>query len=539
MNRPLASIAVSLGLLIFSTSALAQSSVMIEPGDSIEQIVVKAARVRPADRQVAWQELEFTAFIHFGMNTFTDREWGTGEETPDQFAPTAFDARQWTRAFKAAGMKGVVLTAKHHDGFCLWQTDTTKHSIKHSPWRDGKGDVVRDVSEACRAEGLAFGVYLSPWDRNTKEFGKPGYNKIFQQQLRELLTNYGPVVDVWFDGAHAPRDRPEIFDWSGHYRLIRQLQPGACVSVMGPDVRWCGNEGGHTRPAEWNVVPIDSTDPRPAETSQETTEAIIMRFKDQAADLGSRDVLRSAKQLMWRPAMTNTSIRPGWFYHASQDARVRSLDNLLNIYYGSVGGNTQFLLNIPPDRRGLIHENDVQRLAELGRVLRATFATNLAEDAAVKASAVRGGDSSHGPDKTIDGKKDTYWTTDEGTTEAVLEYDLGQARSFNVAMLGEYITVGQRIEAFSLEAWQDGQWREFARATAVGYKRLLRFDEVTAQRVRLRIIQSRLCPTLSGFGLFHTPVVPASPQIRRDKAGTVTITAAEIDVLEAATGKPK
>ncbi len=508
----------ALSFCCLSTAApphdFAGRSAMIAPGDSLEDIVGKAARVTPAPRQEAWQELEFTAFVHFGMNTFTDREWGTGQETPNQFAPTAFDARQWVRAFKAAGMRGVVLTAKHHDGFCLWQTDTTAHSIKHSAWRGGAGDVVREVAEACRAEGLKFGVYLSPWDRNTKKFGTPGYNAIFQQQLRELLTNYGEVYDVWFDGAHAPRDKPEVFDWSGHYRLIRRLQPGACISVMGPDVRWCGNEAGHTRPAEWNVVPIDSSDPRPAERSQETTEAIVKRFNARADDLGSRNVIKNARQLVWRPAMTNTSIRPGWFYHASQDNQLRSLQNLLDIYYGSVGGNTQFLLNIPPDRRGLIHENDVRRLAALGDVRRATFHTNLADGAEAKATAVKG---THTAATTVDGNKETYWTTAEGVTAATIEYDLGEPRTFNVAMLQEYITVGQRIEEFFLEAWNGPSWDMIARSSTVGYKRLLRFDTVTARRVRVRITQSRLCPTIAAFGLFRSPSLLSAPRITRDR----------------------
>ncbi len=522
--------ALSVTLLFACSCAAAQNdasyrgrSAMISPDDTIEEIVEKAARVRPAPRQVAWQELEFTAFIHFGMNTFTDREWGTGKESPDQFAPTAFDARQWIRAFKAAGMKGVVLTAKHHDGFCLWQTDTTGHSIKNSAWRNGKGDVVREVADACRAGGLQFGVYLSPWDRNTTEFGKPGYNAIFQKQLRELLTNYGEVYDVWFDGAHAPGDKPEIFDWSGHFKLIRKLQPNACISVMGPDVRWCGNEAGHTRATEWNVVPIKSGDPRPAELSQETTVAIVKNFNSRAQDLGSRAAIKDAQQLIWRPAMTNTSIRPGWFYHASQDKKVRSLQNLLDIYYGSVGGNTQFLLNIPPDRRGLVHENDVRRLTQLGRVLRGIFDENLAlnaevtSDASIKQNAAA---------TTVDGNNNTYWTTQEGVTTAQITYDLGAPKTFNVAMLQEYIRIGQRIEQFSLEVLQGAEWKTIAQATTVGYKKLLRFEPVTARKVRLRITQSRLCPTLSAFGLFRSPVLLSAPSISRNRKGMVTLEAA-------------
>ena len=495
--------------------------VLIEAGDGIEEIVAKAARVRPHERQIAWQEKEFTAFIHFGMNSFTDKEWGSGQEKPEQFQPTEFDARQWVRAFKAAGMQGVVLTAKHHDGFCLWQTDTTEHSIKNSPWRDGKGDVVREVADACRAEGLALGIYLSPWDRNTQEFGKPGYNTIFQQQLRELLTRYGEVYDVWFDGAHAPRDKPEIFDWSGHFRLIRELQPGACISVMGPDVRWCGNEGGHTRAAEWNVVPIDSGDARPAELSQETTEAIVMRFDSQAKDLGSREVIGNARQLVWRPAMTNTSIRPGWFYHKSQDNRLRSLSNLLDIYYGSVGGNTQFLLNIPPDDRGLVHENDVQRLAEMGQVLRATFDENVLAGARV----VEATDGVLDAGYAVDGKTDTYLTCEADALPVAVVYELASPATFNVAMVAEYIAEGQRVEAFGVDAWVEGAWQPVAAATTVGYKRLCRFDDVTTERVRLRVEGTRSAALISEFGLYFSPPILTAPVIARDGEGRVVITA--------------
>jgi alpha-L-fucosidase len=501
--------------------ALAQSGgVLIAPEDTLEQIVAKAAHVRPHPRQVAWQEKEFTAFIHFGMNTFTDAEWGSGQERPTQFMPTQFDAHQWVQAFKSAEMRGVVLTAKHHDGFCLWQTDTTEHSIKNSPWRDGKGDVVREVSDACRAAGLAFGVYLSPWDRNTQEFGKPGYNKIFQQQLRELLTRYGKVYDVWFDGAHAPRDKPEIFDWSGHYRLIRQLQPGACISVMGPDVRWCGNEAGHTRDQEWNVVPLDSSDPRPAAESQETTEALVNRFDDRAPDLGSRAVIRNARQLIWRPAMTNTSIRPGWFYHQSQDHQVRSLENLLDIYYRSVGGNTQFLLNVPPDRRGLVHEHDVRRLVEMGTVLRATFDRNFLANAHCPVDS----DSPVAPSKSIDGNLQTYHRPDHGSSLQV-EYRLPGAHTFNVAMVQEAIAEGQRVERFEIDAWLKGRWESIADGTTIGYKRLLRFEDVTTDRVRIRVVESRLSPMIAELGLFYAPPILAAPVISRDRQAMVSISA--------------
>jgi len=478
---------------------------------NLEAVIDAAARVTPSARQLAWQEVEFAAFIHFGMNAFTNREWGEGNEDPALFNPTRFDARQWVAACKAAGMGELILTAKHHDGFCLWPSVYTEHSVKNSPWRDGKGDIVREVADACREAGIRFGVYLSPWDRNQPTYGdSPAYNEYFRNQLRELLTNYGEISEVWFDGAcgEGPNGKRQVYDWDSYYALVRELQPNAVISVSGPDVRWCGNEAGKCRQSEWSVIPegVNAMD----------------------EDLGSRDVLleaaKAGKKLLWHPSQVNTSIRPGWFYHKAQDGQVKSLDHLLDVYYGSVGGNAQFLLNLPPDQRGLIHENDVARLKELGAVLRATFETNLAEDARITASAMREG---YGLQRILDGEKDTFWTTDDGVTQAEIEFELPEPRTFNRAMLQEAIAVGQRIEAFALDAFQDGQWRELARATTVGHKRLLRFDDATAQRVRVRILESRVAPTLANFGLFYEPPILKAPKISRDRAGTVTIDAAD------------
>ena len=479
----------------------------------MDDIIQKAAHVTPHPRQIAWQELEFIAFIHFGVNTFTDREWGDGREDPAIFDPSEFDARQWVRAARAAGMRMVLLTAKHHDGFCLWPSKYTEHSVKNSPWHGGKGDVVREVSEACREGGLKFGVYLSPWDRHEPGYGdSPRYNAHFRGQIRELLTNYGDVAEFWFDGAcgEGPNGKRQVYDWESYYALIRELQPGAAIAICGLDVRWCGNEAGNVRRSEWSVIPVPSSGVRPEVDAQQR-------------DLGSRERLRGAERLVWFPAEVNTSIRPGWFYHASQDNQVKSLEHLLEVYYGSVGGNAVFLLNLPPDRRGLIHENDAARLAELGTVLRETFKTNLAAGAKASASAVRGDDPRFGPDKAVDGWKDSYWSTDDGVTAAELEFDLGAEKTFNQAMLQEHIRSGQRVEAFALDAWDGAAWRELARATVIGYKRLLRFPETTARKVRLRVLESRVCPTLSHFGLYRAPLVLSPPSIRRDKQGTVTI----------------
>jgi len=480
--------------------------------DTIEQVVRKAASVTPTPRQLAWQDAEFACFVHFGINTFTDREWGEGTEDPALFNPTALDAGQWVQVCRDAGMRKLILTAKHHDGFCLWPSQYTEHSVKNSPWKNGAGDVVREVSEACREGGLLFGVYLSPWDRHEPTYGdSPKYNEHFVNQLRELLTQYGPIAEVWFDGAcgEGPNGKRQVYDWDAYFTLIRELQPDAVISIVGPDVRWCGNEAGETRDSEWSVIPADAG--------------------AMDKDLGSRERLMAAAQngvaLKWQAAQVDVSIRPGWFYHPAEDGKVKTLDHLLDIYYGSVGGNSELLLNVPPDRRGLIHENDARRLWELGRVIADTYDENLAAGATATASAVRGDSPDYGADKSIDGRKDTCWTTVDGITEASIEYDLGETKTFNRAMLQEYLPAGQRVEAFVLDAWDGSDWKPIANATVIGYKRLLRFDDVTSSRARVRITASRVSPTLSNFGLFYAPPMLEAPAISRDKAGQVTLSA--------------
>ncbi len=453
----------------------------------------RAAKVTPEARQVAWQRLEFYAFVHFGVNTFTDREWGTGTEDPAIFNPSSFDARQWVRVFKDAGMKMVILTAKHHDGFCLWPSKFTEHSVKHSPWRDGHGDVVREVSDACREAGLDFGIYLSPADLHEPSYGDTeAYNAYFKNQLRELLTGYGPIREVWFDGAN-PRKKGMTYDYFGWYALIRELQPQAVIFGMGPDVRWVGNEAAHTRPAEWSVIP--SSVPLEQFHGGDQTKQ----------DLGSRARIRDAAHLLWYPAETDVSIRPGWFYHAAEDARVKTVATLLDIYYRNVGGNCALLLNVPADRRGLIHEVDASRLQELGAILRQTFATNLAAGATITASDSK--DARCPPDTLLDGEPGTFWTTHDWTESAELTLQLPAPRRFNCAVLQEHIESGQRIEACAVDAWSDGHWKELGTATTVGARRILRFPSIESDRVRVRILESRFAPTLAEFGLYldHLP----------------------------------
>jgi alpha-L-fucosidase len=466
--------------------------------------IIEAAKIAPSPRQLAWQQMEFYSFIHFTVNTYTDMEWGFGNEDPAIFNPTEFDAAQWVEVCKSAGMTGLILTCKHHDGFCLWPTDYTDYSVKKSPWNNGQGDMVREVVDACRKGGLKFGVYLSPWDRHEQTYGdSPAYNAYFINQLRELLTNYGDVFCVWFDGAcgEGSNGKRQEYDWDAYYSTIRELQPNAVISICGPDVRWCGNEAGHTRPMEWSVVPESMRDnEKIAEKSQQVDDAYFSRkVPTFADDLGSRTILAEADKMIWYPSEVNTSIRPGWFYHSNEDDQVRSVDELVDLYERTVGGNTTFLLNLPPDRRGLIHENDARVMRELGQRLREIYGTNLAEGAAVHESHTM--DASHAASCTTDGNPDTYWCALEGTEQADLELDLSSERSFDRIVLQEYIQQGQRIESFRLE-WKDGDaWKPFFQGTVVGYKKICKFDEIKARYIRLVITESRVCPTLSLFGV--------------------------------------
>lgn len=480
------------------------AAVPIGPSDTAETLRLKAASVRPSARQLAWQAREFEAFVHFGMNTFTDREWGTGREAPALFQPTAFDPDQWMAAFKAAGVKCVILTAKHHDGFCLWPSRYTDHSVARSPWLGGKGDVVRAVSEACRRAGLKFGVYLSPWDRHEKTYGDSArYNEYYENQLRELLTGYGEISEVWFDGAcgEGPNGRCQVYDWPGYWRVVRACQPNAVISIMGPDVRWVGNEGGQGRPSEWSVVPVTGTGDMPDEKRPGGIAGLIA----ETADLGSLEAIKAAARtggrLIWYPAQTDVSIRPGWFSHPAENDKVKPLDVLLDIWYSSVGANTQLLLNVPPDATGLLADEDVRRLGEFGAALNRIFGRNLA--AGARAAAAGSSTRGHGPELVLDGDPATFWQPDGERREYRLELALPAAAVFDTVMFRENIGLGQAIESFIVEARSpEGVWRELARATTVGNKRLLEFARTTADRIRLRITASRAVPAVSEFGLY-------------------------------------
>lgn len=477
--------------------------VALTPGESEEDIVRAAAVVTPSPRQLRWQELELTAFLHFGMNTFTGREWGDGKEDPALFNPTSLNAHQWIRVCRDAGIKQVILTVKHHDGFCLWPSKYTEHSVKNSPWKNGKGDVVKEVAEAAHENGMGFGIYLSPWDRNSPYYGDSAkYNEYFMNQLTELLTGYGKIDEVWFDGANGegPNGKKQVYNFEAWYALIRRLQPQAVIAVMGPDVRWVGTESGYGRETEWSVLPLDTHLQQNIAANSQKDPTFKPQGDMTGQDLGGRDKLAGASGLIWYPSETDVSIRPGWFYHEDQDKQVKTAAKLMDIYMHSVGRNSLLLLNIPPDTRGLISDSDIVQLKAWAKLRQTTFEHNLLQKGTLSGPGVSGETMVH----LIDEDGATDWKAPATDTSATLELDFTFKKTFNILSLQENIRVGQRIEQFRLEYWDDFlmQWKLAAEGTTVGYKRLMSFDRVTTRKVRLVIGSSRLNPTLSQWGLY-------------------------------------
>ncbi len=449
----------------------------------------------PTERQRIAQENPAFAFVHFTVNTFTDREWGLGDEPESVFNPTDFDADQIVRTAKDAGLSGLILTAKHHDGFCLWPSAFTEHSVKNSSWKSGRGDVVRELADACHRAGLQFGVYLSPWDRNRADYGRPEYLTYYRNQLRELLTHYGPIFEVWFDGANGgdgfyggAREKRKIdnatdYDWPTTWAIVRELQPQAVMfSDAGPDVRWVGNEKGFAGDPCWAT--IDATGMFPGKADPKILNA------------GTRG------GTSWIPAEVDVSIRPGWFYHEKEDEKVKSVAQLLQIYFESAGRGARLNLNLPPDRRGQIAPRDAAVLREWGRVLRTTFARNLAEGALAIATNTRGDDHNYSPERVLASDAAHYWATDDDARRAELTLIFPAATTFDVVRLREPITLGQRIDSFQLDAWIDGAWREVAHGTSVGSQRLMRLAEpVATTKLRLRI-EAAASPALAEWSVF-------------------------------------
>lgn len=444
--------------------------------------------IRPTPRQLKHQQMEFYAFVHFTVNTFTNKEWGDGTESPSIFNPEKLDCNQWVKACKSAGMTGIILTAKHHDGFCLWPSEYTEHSVKNSPYKNGKGDIVRECADACRKGGIGFGIYLSPWDRNCPLYGQgKAYDDYYCNQLTELLSDYGELFSVWFDGAcgEGPNGKKQVYDWERYYETVRSLQPDACISVCGPDVRWCGNEAGNTRESEWSVIAKSFSD----KSEPSATDA----------DLGSRELMKHASELRWQAAEVDTSIRPGWFYHRTENVKVRSLKTLTDIYFRSVGGNCTLLLNIPPDTDGLFSKNDVARLRGLGETIRSAFSTCLSEDAQLYADKC---DGENLIENVRSDSYDTYFASSPGDNNLTITLTLPESRKIHMAVIKENIMLSQRIESFRIECQHGKGWKTIFEGTTVGYKRICRFRPITTNTVRITINDSRVNPVISHIALY-------------------------------------
>ena len=469
---------------------------------------IRLIKAVPSERQLTYEKMEFFCFIHFTVNTFTGSEWGDGKEDVSIFNPTELDARQWVKSAKDAGMKGLILTCKHHDGFCLWPSKYTEHSVKNSPYKNGKGDIVREVSEACKEFGLKFGVYLSPWDRNNSSYGKgKEYDDYYVNQLTELLTEYCELYTIWLDGAcgEGANGKIQKYDWNRYYKVMRELQPNAVISISGPDVRWCGNEAGEVRESEWSVVAKDMTDPSiTAELSQhEDNEEFRDRPLDETqSDLGSRERLKNEKELVWYPAETDVSIRPGWFYHEEEDDKVRSFENLKDIYLKTVGGNTTLLLNIPPMKSGKIHEKDMAILKRLGEFINDTFKNNLLKNAlitTVPEHDCRG----NSPDMMRTDDYNTYFMNKEGDNKLLIEIKFDECKKLNYLVLKEAITFSQRVEKFNVYFNDEsGNKIKIFEGTTIGYKRIIDLKGTKTDNLTIEIEDSRVAPVMSFVGVY-------------------------------------
>jgi alpha-L-fucosidase len=411
---------------------------------------------KPSAAQLVWQKRETNAFIHFSINTFTGKEWGLGNESPQLFNPVKLDARQWVKALKDAGFKTAIITAKHHDGFCLWPSKYTEHSVKSSPWKNGKGDVMKELADACKEFDIAFGFYLSPWDRHEKTYGTPAYDAYYKNQLRELLTNYGEVAEVWFDGAKGENEKDMVYDFEGYWKMVHELQPNAVIfSDVGPGVRWVGNEQGFAGDPCWSTINTTGMAPGVADA----------KYLNNGDENGTK----------WIPAETDVSIRPGWFWHEQENSRVRTAKNLVNLYYQSVGRNSLLLLNIPPNNHGLIEDADIKAIDSFHAIISQTFSTNLLKDNTLK--------------ELTDADLASFVSLNENIP---FEIDLKTTRVFDRFLIQENITNGQSIKSGLLEYWNGSYWQPIQSFTTIGYKRLLRFNTIQCFKLRITITQAKI-----------------------------------------------
>ncbi len=440
----------------------------------------------PSPQQVQWQQMEMNMFVHFGPNTFTGMEWGTGQEPEGIFNPTDLDCSQWVATAKKAGFQGIILTAKHHDGFCLWPNPASKHTVRECSWRNGKGDILRELSKACAEGEIKFGIYISPWDRNDPHYGTPEYNDKFLQTLHSALSDYGPVFEQWFDGAcgEGPNGKKQEYNWPSFFEKVLSLQPEAIMfSNIGPGCRWVGNEEGHAGETCWSMMTIDGYSP----SHSPEIETLNTGEPDGHS---------------WVPAETDISLHDGWFYRESEDPK--SLGQLLDIYYNSVGRNSLLLLNVPPDTRGRIATKDSLRLMEFRSALDSIFAHNLALGGTIQADHTRGFGKKYSAKNMLQKNYHSYWAPRDQDTTAIITVKLQNKQCFNRIVLQEYIPLGQRICSFEVDIKDNnGVWQNIAHGTTIGYKRILCTKDITTDQIRIRINKSMACPILNGFGLYR------------------------------------
>lgn len=453
----------------------------------------------PTKHQLEWQEKELFAFVHFTVNTFTGKEWGYGDESPDIFNPVEFNPDQWAKVLKEAGFKGAILTAKHHDGFCLWPGKFTEHSVRNSVWEGGNGDVVAGFRDACNKYGLEFGIYLSPWDRNHAQYGSPDYIEYYQNQLNELLDKYGPIFEIWFDGANGGDgyyggasemrkiDDQVYYKWNETFKIVKDFNSKTVIRGDARNAlcesRWCGNEKGYIGETNWNMINPDT----------------LLSLGDKRVEMLNSG---SENGNIWMPAEVDVSIRPGWFYRESEDSLVKTPDELFDIYLSSIGRGSPLLLNVAPDKRGLIPEPDVQSLLLWKKKIDKTFSNNLAPGSKITVDSYRGNSKRFSATNLTDDNKETCWATDDNIHSGIIEYDFGTAKKVQYVVIQEYIRLGQRVKSFVVEVMKDGQWSRVEEGTTIGYKRIVRMEPVETQKLRVVISESRACPVISNVEIY-------------------------------------